>query len=74
MIPLARINSRLWQLASSSPEKQETDSIPRQSNRNPEENGREQDSCGTRNQYFVQPVAYHIPLRGSECQRERAPA
>ena len=43
-------------------------------NRNQTENDREQDSCRTRNQDFVAPAPYHIPLRGSECQSERAPA
>ena len=43
-------------------------------NRNHKESGREQDSGRARNQDFVAPAPYHIPLRRSECQSERAPA
>ena len=34
----------------------------------------ERDSDTTLGQDFVAPAPYHIPLRGSECQSERAPA
>ena len=43
-------------------------------NKNQNESGREQDSCRTKNQDFMAPAPYHTPLRGSECQSERAPA
>ena len=41
-------------------------------NWNEKERGREQDSCRTRNQDFVTPAPYHIPLTCGECQSERA--
>ena len=44
------------------------------SNRNQKEGDREQDSCRTRNQDVEAPAPFHVPLRGSECQSERAPA
>ena len=45
-----------------------------ESGRTQREVRQEQNSCRTRNQYFVAPAPSHIPLRGGECQSERAPA
>ena len=33
-----------------------------------------QDSCRTRNQDFVTPASYYMPIEGGEGQNERAPA
>ena len=49
-------------------------------NRNQKESGREQDSCRTRNQDFVAPAPYHMPIEVASVRvrehqhRERTPS
>ena len=43
-------------------------------NRNQKESGREQDSCRTRNQDFVAPALYHMPIEVVSVRVTRAPA